>query len=171
MPLDGATDPTAGLAGQANRTYRYLTFDVPVTYSFGFGLSGWGSGVFSYGDAEISPAGPIKIEPDMAVAVSFSVTNNGNVTCDEVAQLYLRTEATSGPQTPRPELKAFTRLHAIKPGESRATTLTLGWRELSVLRRGDLERVVEASPRAVFVGGGQPHEFVGGVSAKFATAL
>jgi hypothetical protein len=40
-----------------------------------------------------------------------------------------------------------------------------------VLRAEDLERVVEASARTVFVGGGQPHEFASGVSAEFATVL
>ena len=65
--------------------------------------------------------------------------------------------------------KAFARVFAIKPGEKRAVTLSVSWRELSVLRGSDLERVVEASARTVYVGGGQPHEFVGGVSAKFAT--
>ena len=74
-------------------------------------------------------------------------------------------------QTPRPELKAFRRVKAIKPGEQRETTLSLGWRELSVLRGSDLERVVEASSRTLLVGGGQPHEFVGGVSATFETVV
>ena len=71
----------------------------------------------------------------------------------------------------RPELKAFSRVHSVAPGESRRVVLTLGWRELSVLRAEDLERVVEASARTVFVGGGQPHEFASGVSAEFATVL
>ena len=105
----------------------------------------------------------------MRVNVSFSITNRGSYASDEVAQLYLRTEKASGPQTPRPELKAFERVAAIKPGETRRVTLSLGWRELSVLRGGDLERVVEASPRTAFVGGGQPHDFVGGTSVGFAT--
>ena len=105
----------------------------------------------------------------MTVTLTFTVQNNGNVASDEVAQLYLRTETTSGPHTLRPELKGFARIFAVKPQEKREATLSVGWRELSVLRGGDLKRVVEASARTVFIGGGQPHEFVGGVSANFTT--
>ena len=152
-----------------NRTYRYLSDSVAVAYGFGFGLSGWGSGGFAYSNVTLSPASSIEIGKAMNMSASFLITNTGRYTSDEVAQLYLRTATTSGPQTLRPELKAFARVAAIKPGETRAVTLSVGWRELSVLRGGDLERVVEPSPRTVFVGGGQPHEFVGGVSATFAT--
>ena len=54
-------------------------------------------------------------------------------------------------------------------GERRKVSLPLGWRELSVLRGDGMERVVEVSQRTIFIGGGQPHEFVGGVSAQFTT--
>ena len=165
-----ASLPSISNYSMANRTYRYLTPDVAVAYSFGFGHSGWGSG-FQYSNATLSPARSLKIGPQMEMTVAFTITNRGNVTSDEVVQLYLRTETTSGPQTPRPELKAFRRVKAIKPGEQRETTLSLGWRELSVLRGSDLERVVEASSRTLLVGGGQPHEFVGGVSATFETVV
>lgn len=167
---DGLGDSLPSIANYSmvNRTYRYLTPSVPVAYSFGFGLSAWGGG-FSYSDVKVSPAGPIQISPNMTVTLTFTVENNGNVTSDEVAQLYLRTETTSGPHTLRPELKGFARIFAVKPQEKREATLSVGWRELSVLRGGDLKRVVEASARTVFIGGGQPHEFVGGVSANFTT--
>ena len=167
---DGLTDslPSISNYSMVNRTYRYLTPNVPVAYSFGFGLSAWGDG-FHYSDVKVSPAGPIQISPDMAVTLTFTVENNGDVTSDEVAQLYLHTETTSGPHTLRPELKGFTRIFAVKPHEKRKVALSVGWRELSVLRGNDLKRVVEASARNVFIGGGQPHEFVGGVSANFST--
>ena len=57
----------------------------------------------------------------------------------------------------------------MKPQEKRKATLSVGWRELSVLRGGDLKRVVEPSARTVFIGGAQPHEFARGVSANFDT--
>eukprot|EP01044_Picomonas_judraskeda_P017579 COSAG03_NODE_3333_length_2075_cov_14.822278_1_plen_132_part_00 len=63
--------------------------------------------------------GPIQISPNMTVTLTFTVENNGNVTSDEVAQLYLRTETTSGPHTLRPELKGFARIFAVKPREKR----------------------------------------------------
>jgi beta-glucosidase len=174
----GVSLPSISNYSMANRTYRYLTPEVPVTYNFGFGLSGWGSGGgFSYSNVSISPSGPVKISRDMEVVVTFDITNRGLVSSDEVVQLYLRSSSSGGgagaqtPHTPRPELKGFRRVHALRPNERRSVALSLGWRELSALRRGDLRRVVEASSRVVFVGGGQPHEFSGGVSASFSTVL
>ncbi|CAL9601582.1 glycoside hydrolase family 3 C-terminal domain-containing protein [Streptomyces sp. enrichment culture] len=86
----------------------YLYSEATPLFPFGHGLS---YAAFGYGDltAQVrDTAGP--------VSVSFTVTNTGEVTADEVAQLYVRAEAPSVPR-PRRELLAHRRL-TLAPGAS-----------------------------------------------------
>ncbi|MFF0590107.1 glycoside hydrolase family 3 C-terminal domain-containing protein [Streptomyces sp. NPDC003781] len=86
----------------------YLYSEATPLFPFGHGLS---YASFGYGDltAQVrDAAGP--------VSVSFTVTNTGEVTADEVAQLYVRAEAPSVPR-PRRELLAHRRL-TLAPGAS-----------------------------------------------------
>ncbi|CAL9598848.1 glycoside hydrolase family 3 C-terminal domain-containing protein [Streptomyces sp. enrichment culture] len=86
----------------------YLYSEATPLFPFGHGLS---YASFGYGDltAQVrDTAGP--------VSVSFTVTNTGEVTADEVAQLYVRAEAPSVPR-PRRELLAHRRL-TLAPGAS-----------------------------------------------------
>ncbi|CAL9442696.1 glycoside hydrolase family 3 C-terminal domain-containing protein [Streptomyces sp. enrichment culture] len=86
----------------------YLYSEATPLFPFGHGLS---YASFGYGDltAQVrGTAGP--------VSVSFTVTNTGEVTADEVAQLYVRAEAPSVPR-PRRELLAHRRL-TLAPGAS-----------------------------------------------------
>ncbi|MFK0070180.1 glycoside hydrolase family 3 C-terminal domain-containing protein [Streptomyces sp. NPDC091046] len=86
----------------------YLYSEATPLFPFGHGLA---YASFGYGDltAQVrGTAGP--------VSVSFTVTNTGEVTADEVAQLYVRAEAPSVPR-PRRELLAHRRL-TLAPGAS-----------------------------------------------------
>ncbi|MFJ6693618.1 glycoside hydrolase family 3 C-terminal domain-containing protein [Streptomyces sp. NPDC091294] len=86
----------------------YLYSEATPLFPFGHGLS---YASFGYGDltAQVrGTAGP--------VSVSFTVTNTGEMTADEVAQLYVRAEAPSVPR-PRRELLAHRRL-TLAPGAS-----------------------------------------------------
>jgi beta-glucosidase len=77
----------------------YLYFEGTPLFPFGHGLS-----YASFGYADLTAR-----VTDGTVSVSFTVTNTGGVTADEVAQLYVRAEDPSLPR-PRRELLAHRRL-------------------------------------------------------------
>ncbi|WP_028815147.1 glycoside hydrolase family 3 C-terminal domain-containing protein [Streptomyces flavidovirens] len=83
----------------------YLYFEGTPLFPFGHGLS---YASFSYEDLTT------RVE-DGALHVSFTVGNTGDVTADEVAQLYTRAVEPSGPR-PRRELAAHQRV-TLAPGE------------------------------------------------------
>ncbi|MEU7467987.1 glycoside hydrolase family 3 C-terminal domain-containing protein [Streptomyces sp. NPDC044984] len=91
----------------------YLYFEGTPLFPFGHGLSYAG---FSYGEltADVD---------ESAVRVSFTVTNTGDVTADEVPQLYTRAVAPSVPR-PRRELLAHRRV-TLAPGESAGLSFVL----------------------------------------------
>ncbi|WP_077801366.1 glycoside hydrolase family 3 C-terminal domain-containing protein [Streptomyces sp. JHA26] len=84
----------------------YLYFEGTPLFPFGHGMS-----YASFGYADLATE-----VRDGRVAVSFTVTNTGEVAADEVAQLYVRAEAPSVPR-PRRELLAHRRI-ALAPGAS-----------------------------------------------------
>ncbi|MBQ0884580.1 glycoside hydrolase family 3 C-terminal domain-containing protein [Streptomyces sp. RM72] len=84
----------------------YLYFEGTPLFPFGHGLS---YASFGYGDLTARVR-------DGSVTVSFTVTNTGEVSADEVAQLYVRAQDPSVPR-PRRELLAHRRL-TLAPGAS-----------------------------------------------------
>lgn len=91
----------------------YLYFEGTPLFPFGHGLSYAG---FSYGELTADVVGS-------AVHVSFAVTNTGDVTADEVPQLYTRAVDPSVPR-PRRELLAHRRM-TLAPGESAGLSFVL----------------------------------------------
>ena len=83
----------------------YLYFEGSPLFPFGHGLS---YASFSYGDLAVRAAAE-------ALHVSFTITNTGDVTADEVPQLYTRAVDPSVPR-PRRELVAHRRV-TLAPGE------------------------------------------------------
>ncbi|KUM67756.1 glycoside hydrolase family 3 C-terminal domain-containing protein [Streptomyces curacoi] len=83
----------------------YLYFEGTPLFPFGHGLS---YATFAYGDLRTRTA-------DGSLHVSFTVTNTGDVTADEVAQLYTRAVEPTVPR-PRRELVAHGRVR-LEPGE------------------------------------------------------
>ncbi|MFJ8059750.1 glycoside hydrolase family 3 C-terminal domain-containing protein [Streptomyces sp. NPDC096142] len=83
----------------------YLYFEGTPLFPFGHGLS---YASFAYGDPTA------RVEPG-ALHVEFTVTNTGDTTADEVAQLYTRAVDPSVPR-PRRELVAHRRV-SLAPGE------------------------------------------------------
>jgi beta-glucosidase len=88
----------------------YLYFEGAPLFPFGHGLS----------YAQFAYAGLTARVTDTTVEVSFTVTNTGDVTADEVPQLYARAAQPSAPR-PRRELLAHDRV-TLSPG--RTTTLS-----------------------------------------------
>ena len=102
--------------------YRYYdTAAKPVAYPFGFGLSYTS---FEYSDLKVThAAGTAQAE------VSFAVTNTGEKTGAEVAQLYVGLPSSSLIRA-KHELKGFCKVY-LKPGERQEVTLTLDERAFS----------------------------------------
>lgn len=91
----------------------YLYFEGAPLFPFGHGLS---YADFSYGEPTADVDGS-------AVRVSFAVTNTGDVTADEVPQLYTRAVDPSVPR-PRRELLAHRRV-TLAPGETAELSFVL----------------------------------------------
>ncbi|MFF9488734.1 glycoside hydrolase family 3 C-terminal domain-containing protein [Streptomyces sp. NPDC014676] len=91
----------------------YLYFEGAPLFPFGHGLS---YADFSYGELTADADGS-------AVRVSFTVTNTGDVTADEVPQLYTRAMDPSVPR-PRRELLAHRRV-TLAPGETAGLSFVL----------------------------------------------
>ncbi|MEU3733605.1 glycoside hydrolase family 3 C-terminal domain-containing protein [Streptomyces sp. NPDC033538] len=118
----------------------YLYFEGTPLFPFGHGLSYTS---FAYADL-VARAG------DGKVSVSFTVTNTGSVTADEVAQLYVRAENPSVPR-PRRELLAHRRL-TLAPGATAEVAFEL---PLSALAFWDVAHDrwrLEPGPYALLVG-------------------
>jgi beta-glucosidase len=126
------------------RTYRYYT-GTPV-YPFGYGLSFTS---FAYAPLTLQPAAGGARD---GLRVSTEVSNTGQRTGDEVAQLYLTFPAVPG--APRIALRGFQRV-SLKPGERRAISFDLSPRDLSAVT-ADGVREVMAGEYQVSVGSGQP---------------
>ena len=89
--------------------YRwYDSRNIEPLYPFGFGLS---YTQFSYSDLVVSPPK----SGDSHVEVRFRISNTGNITGQEIAQLYVRDLHSSEPR-PYKELKGFRKVH-LTPGE------------------------------------------------------
>jgi beta-glucosidase len=127
------------------RTYRY--FRGEPLYPFGHGLS---YTKFSYDNLSVSPR---VVKAGQGVRVSADVRNVGAREGEEVVELYLTDVAASAP-VPLRSLQGVERV-ALRPGERRRVTFTLGPRQLSLIdERG--RRVVEPGEFTVTVGGKQP---------------
>ncbi|MDC7677208.1 glycoside hydrolase family 3 protein [Asticcacaulis machinosus] len=134
------------------RTYRYFAGE--ALYPFGHGLS---YTTFSYGKLKLDRT---KIKAGQPVRVSVDVTNTGKRDGDEVVQLYV---SRNGADAPIRALKGFERV-ALKAGETKTVRFMLDAKAISVVTAGG-ERVLDAGPVDVWVGGGQPVSDVAGSKA------
>ena len=129
--------------------YRYFdSFDVPVSYPFGFGLS---YTTFEYSDAKVSDKGE-------DYEVSVSVKNTGDREGKEVVELYVAAPDAKAANKPAKELKAFAKTKALKPGESETVTLKVKAADLAsfdeaasawVVAEGEYQFLVAASAQDV----------------------
>ncbi len=118
----------------------YLYFEGTPLFPFGHGLS---YASFSYGDLATRVT-------DDTLRVSFTITNTGDLTADEVAQLYTRAMDPTVPR-PRRELLAHRRV-TLAPGERTETVFDV---PLSALEFWDVARDgwrLEPGPYDVLVG-------------------
>jgi beta-glucosidase len=125
----------------AKRGYAFAS-SAPL-YAFGYGLS--------YTDFDISD--PIlenpEIAPDGSTYVTVNVTNTGDISGDEIVQLYIR-DKISTVTRPVMELKGFKRI-SLDPGETQKVKLPITRASLQFYNR-DMQRVVEPGEFEIMVG-------------------
>ncbi len=139
----------------ANRTYRYFT-GKPL-YGFGYGLS---YSRFEYGRLTLSNQSVTAGDP---LTIEVDVKNVRGPAGAEVVQVYLA--QPKAPLTPLRVLAGFSRVH-LAAGQTTRVAIRIDPRTIGqVDEKG--ERVVVPGTYTVTVGGAQPAEFTGAVSATF----
>ena len=127
--------------------YRYFdSFDVPVSYPFGYGLS---YTTFDLSDAKVAPKGD-------GFEVSVVVKNTGKFDGKEVVQLYVSAPDNKAANKPAKELKAYAKTRLLKPGESQTLTLQV--------KTADLASFDESASAWVVAEGA--YQFLVGVSSQ-----
>ena len=131
--------------------YRYFdSFEVPVSYPFGFGLS---YTTFEYSDAKIAQKNDI-------YDVTVTVRNTGELEGKEVVELYISAPDNKAANKPAKELKAFAKTKLLKPGESQTLTLSITAADLAsfdeaasawVVAEGEYQFLVGASSQDIKV--------------------
>ena len=123
--------------------YRYFdSFDIPVSYPFGFGLS---YTTFEYSDAKIAQKGD-------AYEVTVTIKNTGAHEGKEVVELYISAPDNKTANKPAKELKAFAKTRQLKPGESETLTLTVKAADLASFDETASAWVVAAGEYQFLVG-------------------
>ena len=125
--------------------YRYFdSFDIPVSYPFGFGLS---YTTFEYSDAHYSMDGDV-------ITVNVTVKNTGRREDKEIVQLYIAAPDSKASNKPMKELKAFAKTKNLKPDESETLTMSITTDQLAsfdesasawVVTEGEYQLLVAAS--------------------------
>ena len=122
--------------------YRYFdTFQKPVAYPFGYGLS--------YTTFEFQK--PVVKSSANGVTVSVTVKNTGSVSGKEVAQVYV-TAPRKQLQKPVHELKAFAKTRELKPGESQTLTMQIATRDLASFDDTNSQWLAEAGSYTFHIG-------------------
>ncbi len=126
------------------RTYRY--FKGQPLYPFGYGLS---YTTFKYSGLKLSAS---SLEAGKPLTAQVTITNTGNRSGDEVAELYLVPPQQD--DYPIHNLAGFQRVH-LAPKASTVVHFNLDPRDLSEVDDSG-KRAVRAGDYQIYVGGGQP---------------
>lgn len=131
----------------AGRTYKYMK-EEPL-YPFGFGLSYTN---FTYSGIKLNKTQIIKGD---SVEVSVTITNNGKMAGEEVAQMYL-TDLQASAATPVYALKKFARVK-LASGENKLVKFMVT-PEMMNLVKEDGTLVIEPGDFKVWVAGSSPSD-------------
>ena len=124
-------------------TARYMDLPITPLYAFGHGLS---YAEFSYDGLTQSAQ---TVGQGGTVEIGVTVTNDGDMTADEVVQLYVR-DPLALISRPVQELRGFERV-TLEPGESAEVTFTLSPDQLAYVGP-DGEWMVEAGEISFMIG-------------------
>jgi len=124
-------------------TSKFIDAPNAPLYPFGYGLS---YTTYEYDNLQLSETG---ISNEGRLSVSVDVTNTGDVTGDEIIQLYTRKMVASVTRPVR-QLRDFTRI-TLEPGETRTVVFELDAAQLYYLDQ-QLEPVLESGTVMVYVG-------------------
>ena len=125
-------------------------------FPFGHGLT---YGQIAYADLDIANGG--RLAPDGTLAVSATISNNGQVPADEVVQLYVHDVAASITRPVR-QLKAYRRV-SLAPGQSEKVSFTLRRADLTFFGQ-DMRPTVEPGEFVLWIA---PSAQADGVSGRF----
>lgn len=126
--------------------YRwFLSKGVEPMYPFGHGLS---YVPFKYSDAKAEVKGT-------NIEVSFSLTNQGSMTAEEVAQVYV-SRPDSKVERPKYELKGFKRL-SLNANETKAVTITIPIEQLRHWNEFQHAWNIEKGKLTIHIGGSSVH--------------
>jgi beta-glucosidase len=167
MTWPGVSSTAYDFYADKGATYRYVRDAEPgqgaVTLPFGFGLSysSFQYSAFTAPSHNVSACDPID--------VSVTVTNTGGMAADEVVQLYVTSFGSNGNPTPKLTLADFARVSIPAGGNARVSLQVLPEHRMTVERSYDIYKpTLTVFPGVVgmFVGGGQPKWYAGGLEAS-----
>lgn len=124
--------------------YRYYnTFDVPVAYEFGYGLSytNFGFSNFKISDTEF----------DGSLTATVDVTNTGSVAGREVAQIYVSAPDVKL-EKPEEELKAFGKTKLLQPGETETLSFTISSKDIASFDESRSSWIIEPGAYTIKAG-------------------
>ena len=102
--------------------YRYFdSFDKPVAYPFGFGLS---YTTFDYENMRVS-------ENDGVYTVKVDVRNTGDYAGRNVVELFVAAPNSKKANKPAKELRNFAKTRLLQPGENETVTMTVSTADLA----------------------------------------
>jgi beta-glucosidase len=124
--------------------YRYYnTFNIPVAYEFGYGLSYTN---FEYKNLKLDPS-----NFEDKITASVEITNTGTVAGREVVQVYA--SAPKGKlEKPEDVLVAFAKTKVLQPGQSETLSFTLTAKDLASFDENNSQWVAEAGKYTLRVG-------------------
>ena len=109
--------------------YRYYdTFDIPVRYCFGHGLS---YTTYKYSNLRVKKNGQTSYE------VSFEVQNAGSMAGSEIVEVYVKNPNSDAFRAKR-ELRGFAKVR-LEPGECKTVTIPLAERAFSVYQNHEFQ--------------------------------
>ncbi len=115
--------------------YRYYnTFDVPVSYEFGYGLS--------YTDFEFSKLEISSSDFDGSLTATVNVTNAGSVAGREVVQIYVSAPDVKL-EKPEEELTAFGKTGILQPGETETMSFSISAKDIASFNEATSSWIVE----------------------------
>ena len=124
--------------------YRYYnTFNLPVAYEFGYGLS---YAQFEYGNIKLSSK-----EFKDKLKVSVDIKNTGKSAGREVVQVYLSPPAVKL-KKPKEELAAFGKTRLLNPGQKQTLTFEINARDLASFDTSSSGWIAEAGQYVIKIG-------------------